>query len=190
MSKLNKSILSLWSEPYIRFIIWFIALFFILYGFNIAFIGVTAKGGLYIPFLDEHLNYINWWRTFAIESTATVLRWFNYIVYTNDYQLRVIGRSGFTMVYSCLGYGVMSVFIAFVLTFPGKIKARYGFLFLGLVIIQLLNTIRLVLLSLYWNRRPKYLTIDHHDLFNIIVYAVLIILVYIWLKQVSKPSKT
>lgn len=182
-------ILKLWKDPYIRFIIYFIALYFLLEGFNVAFIGVTAKGGIYIPFLDEHLNYINWWRQFTIESTATVLRWFDYIVYTNKYQLKVIGKYGFTMVYSCLGYGVMSVFAAFVITFPGRIKARFGFLVLGLVIIQLLNTLRLVLLSLYWNRKDPLVNMDHHDLFNIVVYAVLIILVYIWLKYVSKVTK-
>lgn len=188
MSKYINSIKSLWREPYPRFIVLFVLLYLLFYGFNTAYIGITAKGGIYIPFLGKHLNYINWWRAFTIESTATVLRWFDYIVYTNKYQLKVIGRYGFTMVYSCLGYGVMSVFAAFVLTFPGKIKARFGFLILGLVIIQLLNTIRLALLSLYWNKRNPLINIDHHDLFNIAVYIVLIILVYIWLKYVSKPK--
>ncbi|MNJ97598.1 Transmembrane exosortase [compost metagenome] len=184
---MNNSLKNLWNEPYIRFIFLFILTYLLLYGFNTAFIGITAKGGFYVPFLDQHLNYINWWRTFTIESTATVLRWFNYLVYTNEYQLKVIGKSGFRMVYTCLGYGVMSVFIAFVLTFPGKIKARYGFLLLGLIIIQLLNTTRLALLSIYWSRKAN-MTLDHHDLFNIVVYIVLIILVYIWLKYISKPA--
>ncbi|GAB1462348.1 exosortase Y [Pedobacter sp.] len=183
-----KFLKSLWSEPYFKFIICFIGLYLLFYGFNTAFIGITAKGGVYAPFLDQHLNYINWWRTFTIESTATILRWLDYTTYTNEYQLRVIGKKGFTMVYTCLGYGIMSVFAAFVFTFPGKIKFRYGFLVLGLLIIQLLNTVRLVLLSLYWNKKAPLFNMDHHDLFNIVVYAVLILLVYIWLKYVSKPN--
>lgn len=182
-------IISLWKDAYIRFIVYFIVLYFLLNGFNEAFIGITAEGGLYSPFLDKHLNYINWWRTFTIESTATVLRWLDYTVYTNEYQLKVIGKSGFRMVYSCIGYGIMSVFAAFVITFPGKIKARFGFLVLGLVIIQLLNTLRLILLSLYWSRRNPLFDMDHHDIFNIVVYSVLIILVFVWLKYVSKPAK-
>ncbi len=183
------SLKNIWNEPYLRFIILFILTYFLFNGFNIAYIAVTAEGGFYIPFLDKHLNYINWWRTFTIESTSTVLRLFDYKVYTDKYQLMVLGRHGFNMVYSCLGYGIMSVFAAFVLTFPGKIKARYGFLFLGLFFIQLINTIRLVLLSLYWNKRPAYIKIDHHDLFNIVIYLLLIILVYVWLKYVGKPSR-
>lgn len=187
---MNK-IKNLLSEPYIRFIILFIFLYLLFYGFNTGFIGITAKGGFYVPFLDQNLNYINWWRTFTIESAATVLRWLDYNVYTNDYQLKVIGRHGFTLVYTCLGYGIMSVFAAFALAFPGKINpiSRYGFLALGLVIIQLLNTLRLMLLALYWDRRAPLLKIDHHDLFNIVVYAILILLVYVWLRYVNKASK-
>ncbi|WP_113661863.1 exosortase Y [Pedobacter nanyangensis] len=186
MDKLIQTGKNLWAEPYFRFIVYFILLYLLLYGFNIAFIGITAEGGLYVPFLDQHLNYINWWRNFTINSSATVLRWMDYRVYTNDYQLKVIGRHGFTMVYSCLGYGIMSVFCAFVITFPGRIRARYGFLVLGLVIIQLLNTLRLILLSLYWDKRKPLFAIDHHDLFNVVVYAILILLVYVWLKHLNK----
>lgn len=189
MSKLSQTIKSFWDEPYFRFICYFLLLSLFLYEFNTAYIGITAKGGIYVPFLDQHLNYINWWRNFTIDSAATVLRWMDYIVYTNDYQLKVIGRHGFTMVYTCLGYGIMSVFSAFVITFPGYIKARYGFLLFGLVLIQLLNTLRLIVLSLYWDKRKPLLTIDHHDLFNIIVYVVLILLVYGWFKCASKRGK-
>ena len=189
MNKLSQTIKSFWNEPYFRFIFYFISLSLLLYGFNTAYIGITAKGGLYIPFLDQHLNYINWWRNFTINSAATVLRWMDYIVYTNNYQLKVIGRHGFTMVYTCLGYGIMSVFSAFVITFPGHIKARYVFLILGLILIQLLNTIRLIILSLYWDKRKPLLAIDHHDLFNMVVYTLLILVVYIWLKHPSKHRK-
>ena len=185
-----KYISNLWrKETYLRFIILFILLYLLFYGFNTAYIGITAKGGFYIPFLDQHLNYINWWRTFTIKSSATILQWMDYNVYTHNFHLKVIGKHGFTLVYTCLGYGIMSVFTAFVLAFPGKIKSRYGFLVLGIVIIQLLNTLRLILLALYWDRRAPLLKIDHHDLFNIVVYAILILLVYVWLRYVNKASK-
>lgn len=189
MNKLSQTIKSFWNEPYFRFIGLFMLLSLLLYELNTFYIGITAKGGLYVPFLDQHFNYINWWRKFTINSAAMVLRWMDYIVYTNDYQLKVIGRHGFTMVYTCLGYGIMSVFSAFVITFPGHIKARYVFLILGLILIQLLNTIRLIILSLYWDKRKPLLAIDHHDLFNMVVYTLLILVVYIWLKHPSKHRK-
>ncbi len=178
----------LWRDPYSRFVVLFISIYLALYWLNIAYIGITSKGGYYVPFLAEDFNYINWWRTFTLESTATALRWFNYTVYTNDFQLKVLGGTRITLVYSCLGYGVMSAFTAFALTFPVEIKRRYTFLLLGIVLIQLINTLRIALLALYWDKRAPFLNMDHHDLFNIAVYAVLIIFSYSWLKYNTNPD--
>lgn len=175
-------------DPYIRFIILFVVLYFLFNYFNELYIGITAKGGVYIPFLDEHLNYIKWWRTFCIESSATILRWLGHTVITNETQLKVIGKFGFTLVYSCLGYGIMSVFTAFCISFPNPFKHRWGFMIAGLVFIQLLNTIRFVLLSLYWNKRAPLIKMDHHDLFNIIIYTLLIATCYLWIRHSSRSK--
>ena len=179
----------IWRDHYLKFILSFIVLSILFYAFNDLFIGATAKGGVYIPFLDEHLNYIKWWRHFTIESTATVLRWMGHTVITNEYQLRVIGRAGFTLVYSCLGYGIMGIFAAFTLSYPKPFKKKIIFLIFGLVLIQILNITRLVLLSLFWKRNAYNLPIDHHDLFNLIVYLILILTTYLWIK-VSKDQTT
>ncbi|RYG15619.1 MAG: hypothetical protein EOO07_15000 [Chitinophagaceae bacterium] len=173
-------------DPYIRFIIGFVVLYLLLNYFNEFYIGITSKGGFYVPFLDEHLNYIRWWRTFSIESSAMVLRWLGYTVLTNDIELRVIGKGGIRLVYSCLGYGIMSVFVAFCLTFPSPFKHRYWFLVTGLILIQLLNIGRFVVLPLYWNRRKPLLGMDHHDLFNIFIYTVLIAVCYFWIRYSSR----
>lgn len=173
-------------DPYIRFIISFVVLYFVLNYFNEFYIGVTSKGGIYSPFLDEHLNYIRWWRMFSIESSATILRWLDYHVLTNEFQLRVIGKGGIRLVYSCLGYGIMSVFIAFCITFPSPFKHRYGFMVAGLVLIQLLNIGRFVVLPLYWNRSKPLFGMDHHDLFNIFIYGILILICYCWIRYSSR----
>ncbi len=173
-------------DPYIRFVVLFIGLYLLLYFFNIAYIGMTAKGGLYIPFLDKHLNYIRWWRTFSIEAATTILRWFDYTVITNEIELRVIGKGGVRLVYSCLGYGIMSVFVAFCISFPSPFKYRFWFMLTGLIVIQALNIIRFVLLPLYWNRRKPLFGMDHHDLFNIFIYVLLILICYLWIRYSSK----
>ena len=175
-------------DPYIRFIIGFVILYFLLNYFNEFYIGITAKGGIYIPFLDEHLNYIRWWRTFSLESAATVLRWLDYNVLTNEIQLRVIGKGGIRLVYSCLGYGIMSVFIAFCVTFPSPFKHRYAFMFSGLILIQLLNIGRFVVLTLYWKRNNPWFGMDHHDLFNIFIYTILILICYLWIRYSSRTQ--
>lgn len=188
MKRQNRIAKLLPKDLYIKFIILFIVLYFLLNYFNEFYIGITAKGGVYIPFLDEHLNYIRWWRTFSIEAAANILRWFDYTVITNETQLRVIGKSGITLVYSCLGYGIMSVFVAFCLSFPSPFKHRWGFMLTGLIVIQALNIIRFVLLPLYWNRRKPLFGMDHHDIFNIFIYGLLIIICYLWIRHSSKSK--
>jgi exosortase/archaeosortase family protein len=190
MNTLKKYLQAVWNEPYLRFIVSFIALSGIFYGFNVFYIGITAKGGVYIPFLDQYLNYIRWWRDFTIYCTASILRWLDYTVISNSYQLRVIGKSGFNIVYSCLGYGIMGVFAAFAITFPEKIRRRIVFLIVGLVIIQLLNIVRLVLISIYWKKGVFTFNMDHHDLFNLIVYIILILFTICWLGLSRKRNTT
>lgn len=182
------SIQQLWRDPYAKFIMLFLGVSALLYYFNIAYIGVTAKGGLYVPFLAENLNYIEWWRTLSIECTAKILRAMDYVVYTNDTQLKVIGRSGFTLVYECLGYGVMSVFIAFCISFPEPFRNRFAFMIGGLITIQTLNITRFVLLSLFWKKYRTFLAIDHHTLFNVLLYSVLIAICYFWIRYSTKTN--
>ncbi len=186
MTYISQKFQKLWNDPYLKFIISFVGLYLILYYFNELYIGITAKGGIYISFLDHHLNYIKWWRNFSIQSTAEILRWLGHTVYTNTTQLKVIGKSGFTLVYSCLGYGVMSVFIAFCISFPTPFKHRYSFMLIGLIFIQALNTCRFIFLSLFWKKNWYFLGMDHHDLFNIVVYAALILICYLWIRFSSK----
>lgn len=180
------NIRTLWRDPHARFIMLFILLYLVFNYFNEFYIGITSPGGLYVPFLDEHLNYIAWWRNFSIESTAAILRWLGHTVLTNDIQLKIIGGGGFRLVYSCLGYGVMSVFAAFCISYPSPFKYRYAFLLGGLVFIQLLNIARFVLLSLYWDRRNPLFGMDHHDLFNIFIYVLLLFVCYLWIRYSNK----
>lgn len=185
MKVVLKALSTVWLNPAYRFLLSFFLLFAIFYSFNIFYIGITSPGRLYVPFLDEHLNYIRWWRKGLLESSAAVIRLFDYDLYTTPIRLQVDGRRGVVLVYSCLGYGIMSVFAAFVLAWPDKPwKSKLLFLAFGLIIIQLLNIARLIGLSLLGRNFPFYHTIDHHTVFNIAVYAVLLVMVYFWLRKI------
>ncbi len=172
----------IWADPYLKFVISFVGLYLIFNYFNEFYIGITAKGGFYSAFLDEHLNYINWSRSFLLNSAAKILRAFNYTVVTNDTELLVVGKGAIRLIYTCLGYGLMSVFAAFCLSFPPPFKHRLIFLVAGLLFIQFVNILRFVLLPLFWDRKHPFLGMDHHDLFNIIIYLLLFGICYLWIK--------
>ncbi|MCO5947691.1 exosortase Y [Mucilaginibacter flavidus] len=169
------------SSP-VKFVLVFIALFAVFYYFNIIYFGLTSPGNHYSAFLATHLNYIRGLRWLLLKSTVQVLGLFGYTAISNDYELLVPGHQVLVLVYSCLGLGVMSFFAAFVLAYPIKFKSKIIFLLSGLLGIQILNVTRLVLLALFWSSRENRL-IDHHTIFNIILYIIISITLYFWVKR-------
>lgn len=170
----------------LSFIFLLIGLYLLFYYFTLFWIGVTAKGHLYWPFAEEHLNYIQIFRYFLLNSAAAVCNLFGYqATVIGEYRLRITGGSGIRLVYSCLGYGVMSFYAAFVLAWPTKsLKEKWMPLFGGLLLIVFLNILRLALLPIIYTENPaaKDFPIDHHDVFNGILYLVVMVILYRWTK--------
>jgi exosortase/archaeosortase family protein len=170
------------SKEKLRFLVVFTITFFLLYGFNLVFIGFTTKGGHYEAFLDYYLNYIEWWRSFTIRATGGFLRLLGYQVFEQKTQLKVYMHGGFTLIYSCLGYGIMSLFTAFVISYPKVNRGKPKFLLTGLILIQCLNILRFVALALFW-KADRFQPIDHHMLFNGCLYIILLTRIYLWINN-------
>ena len=166
----------------LRFILVFLVLFSFFYYFNIFFFGITSTGKHYSVFFDEHLNYIRLLRHSLLAATKFIINLFGFTSITNDYQLLVAGHGTIDVVYSCLGLGVMSFFAAFVIAYPKAMKAKLLFLVSGLVCIQLLNILRFALLAIFWDKKSG-MTLDHHTIFNAIIYILIAVSLYFWVKQ-------
>jgi exosortase/archaeosortase family protein len=173
-------------ESPLRFLIVFLGLFLFFYYFNIFFFSITSHGDHYVPFFDEHLNYIRWLRILLLTISRTIVNILGFTCISNDYQLLVAGRGIIDVVYSCLGLGVMSFFAAFVIAYPKKLKPKLIFLISGLVCIQVLNILRFVLLAVLWDKK-SHLILDHHTIFNIVIYIIIAISLYFWVKHDDKP---
>ena len=167
--------------PLVNFAFIFISSFFLLYSFNLAFIGLCSPGRLYSPFLDQNFNYIRAWRTGSIASTKSLLQFLGYQVIHTDTSLKVLNHAGFHLIYSCLGYGVMSYFAAFVIAFPKPLLSKIIFLSIGLVVIQVLNILRLTCIAIYWKNNEVLFGLDHHMIFNYLLYGMVGITMFIWL---------
>ncbi|WP_316792234.1 exosortase Y [Pedobacter frigoris] len=170
------------SKSAITFLLNFLMLFAFFYLTNIFYIGITTPDGLYIEWMDQHLNYIAHWRNASIHTTASVLRLFGYIVEVSEQGVSVKYHSGFKLIYSCLGYGIMSCFAAFVIAFPKPARSKICFLIIGLSLIQLINLLRLTLIAIYYRTCLLPFKTDHHDLYNYLIYTVIIFITYLWIK--------
>ncbi len=176
----------LWKDRGIRFIGRFIGLFLLFYCFNLFYIGLTAEGGsFYWEFAERNLNYIRGLRDFLIASASKILEILGYDTYISAYRLKIIGGVSVGVGYSCLGFGLMSSFAAFIIAYPRTFSEKTAMLIFGFSVINLLNVLRIAAVGMvysYYSNKQVYLNIDHHLIFNCIVYAVLIAIVYKWLK--------
>lgn len=172
----------------LKFIFSFIFLFLVFYFFNILFFGITSPGNHYSAFLANNLNYIQTLRWLLLSSSAFILNCLGFTTITNNYQLLVVGHPAIQVVYSCLGLGVISFFAAFVLAYPKPIKPKLIFLITGILLIEVLNIIRFMLLALFWNKHAAQI-IDHHTIFNIIIYIIVAMSLYFWIKTPGNVNK-
>jgi len=176
-----------WVIP-LKFVLSFICLFLLFYYFNIGFFAITTPGNHYNAFLATYLNYIQGLRWLLLNCSALVLHIMGFTAVTNQYELLVAGHTIIQLVYSCLGLGVISFFSAFVIAFPKSRKSKVIFLIAGILCIEFLNVIRFVLLALFWNKQKEQV-IDHHTIFNIIIYIIIAISLYFWVKYQGTANK-
>ena len=117
------------DRTFLKFLIKFLLIFAICYYGTLAIIGLSVPGGYYSSFVEHYLNYVNWLRSSLLNGSKLLLSFFNIKTHlVNNYNLRVIGGRGIRLVYECVGYGVMSFWIAFVAASPGRTKKKLLFI--------------------------------------------------------------
>lgn len=179
------------DKVFIRFIIKFLLVLVILYYGTIALIGLSVPGGHYSSFVDKYLNYIAWVRSSLLNGSKLLLSLFGVDTYlAGDYNLRQVNGRGIRLVYECVGYGIMSFWVAFVTASAGSFKKKTGWIIFGLLFIWVLNIIRLSLLLVATNKGwPMPFGWDHHTWFNIFAYFFIFLFMYLFSRQNSGHVK-
>jgi exosortase/archaeosortase family protein len=102
----------------------------------------------------------------------------------------VTGGPAVRMVYSCIGYGVMSLWAAFVIAYEGSLKQKLLWLLMGCIFILIINCFRVsMLLVAIANKWQVNRYIEHHDLYNIFSYMLIFSLIYLYTNKVSEERK-
>lgn len=185
-----KSSSTLFNKGFYVYVIKLGLIFCFFYFGTLAIIGVSAPEGIYIPFIAKFLNYIDWLRASLLFGAKEVLILLDYQPYLKDkYELYASGY-GIRMVYSCIGYGVMSFWAAFVLANKGSLIKKIKWLLVGWISIWVINVLRIALLVISLNKDWQMpLGWDHHTWFNIFAYLLIFILIYFYDKSMSYINK-
>lgn len=179
------------DKVFIRFVVKFFLVFAACYYGTLAVIGLTVPGGHYSPFVDHYLDYVSWIRNSLLYGSKAALSVFgidSYVV--GDHNLRYFNGRGIRIEYECVGYGVMSFWIAFVTASAGTFKKKIIWCVGGLFFIWLLNITRLSLLLVAINKgRPMPLGWDHHTWFNIFAYLFIFTFMFLFNRQNTESAE-
>lgn len=88
----------------------------------------------------------------------------------------------------CNGISLFALFTSFVIAFPGPWRRKLWFIPLGILSIHLMNVIRITALCLLVRYRPDWLMFNHTYLFQVVMYAFIFGLWWLWIRRWSKPK--
>lgn len=93
------------------------------------------------------------------------------------------------IVEGCNAASIVILFISFIISFSGKLKATLLFIVFGVLFIYILNVIRIALLTVLLFRFPENQQFLHGVLFPLIIYGVVFVLWIVWVNKFSKYAK-
>ena len=174
------------NKTAILFVVKLLFFYFLFSQGNLFMNSVISVGGKYYnAFIAENFNYIQGLRTILITPAVWIIKLFGFYAINNEMDVMVVDGPMLRVNYSCLGLGVMSFFTAFVIAFPAKLKAKIRLFIIGTIMIYVLNVGRIaglgVLLGFFKSQRDNFTY--HHEIFNVIVYLCIFLLLYLYIRK-------
>lgn len=119
-------------------------------------------------------------------SSWILEHWFQYDLIYNKRNILPKGTAGIYVGNHCIGISAKFIFVAVILSLKGKWIDKIWFIGLGILLILLINTIRIVLLTMQ-HTEGSFIMFDlnHRYTFVLIVYAIIFGLIMIWEKYFS-----
>ncbi len=172
-------------------ILYFLLVFFILYYGFYFYIGLSTPGGkVFIPLLYNYLNVPYLLSILVIKLSVLLLKITGYSVYQKHAaNITIKGSRGANISWGCLGAGVMILWFAFITAHKARLRYKLKWIFAGVTLIYIFNAIRIIsiLLSYYYNW--YYLqSFNAHSTFNNITYAIIIILMIIFVRNYNRTE--
>lgn len=174
----------------IIFVVKLLVLYLLFSQGNLFMNSVMSEGGkLYNEYIAQNFNYIQGLKYALIKPAVWLIKLFGFYAIHNEMDVMVVNGPYLRVNYSCLGLGVMSFLAAFIMAFPAKLKPKIRLFIFGMIMIYVLNVFRIaglgILLRIFKSQRSNFTY--HHEIFNIIVYILIFIVLYFWIKKNTTP---
>lgn len=165
----------------IRFLLVFVGLYIVLntiYGFFVEHYYPTCD-----PFTKQVANHIVWLLSFFEPAVTAFPSSFNeYIAIANKNDNIIYFFEG------CNGLNVMIVYISFLVAFRGPWRLFLKYVVMGLIGIHLLNLLRVAMLYGVAIHFPTQLYFFHKYLFTGIIYVIVFVFWFYWIKAIKNEQ--
>ena len=170
------------NNSFFLYLLKFGGLFLIFYLGTLLIIGLSSKENIYSSFVDDYLDFVSVLRYIILKAAFFLLSALNYHpIWIDQYTVGLKGGMSVRMVYSCVGYGVLSFWSAFILANHGTFLKKTVWLVGGWMLLLGINILRVVVLIVAINKnRAIAAEVDHHMVFNIVAYAFIFLLIYFY----------
>ena len=140
---------------------------------------------MYFPLLDHYFNVINWFTWLIAKAAVALLQLFGFNTYQRaPNNVTIVHSRGVTILWACLGFGVMSFWTAFVTAHKAAWQFKLKWSVAGAGIITALNIIRIALIAVANHYHWLIITsMEPHEAFNIVSYILLFGLLFWFIKK-------
>ena len=120
-----------------------------------------------------------------VNGSKLLLSFTDYITYPEEFALKVKNGFGVRIEYDCVGYGVMSFWLAFIVANKGSWQKKMAWIFGGWLMIWIINVIRISLVLVAANKHWQFpFGWDHHTWFTIAAYILIFIMIFFYDRSV------
>ena len=138
-----------------------------------------------IPILSAKWEYLNdLLADFLIQQNSSILNILGYKNYVSGRISWIEGYGGVAVGNYCLGFQLMYYFIMLMMVSEVNWQKKLIGVFLGVIMTQLLNIVRIIGLNLITVYAPDLMFLSHDLFFNILVFGVLISFYYYLVKDI------
>lgn len=180
------------DRTFIKFCIKFLLWFAIFYFTSRAIIGLSSPTGIYSAVVAQYLDYVSGLKELIIFCVIKLLGIFNIAAAAgSQFSVGIVGGKAVIVAMSCVGYGVYSFWLAYVIASNADAKLKIMWASFGLAALFFINIIRIAGFLYTYNKGTLMpLGIDHHTWFNLVAYTIIFLLIYFYEAQLSRHNKT
>ena len=115
---------------------------------------------------------------------------FGYQTYLRDaYHITMLNGNGVHLVYACLGYGLLSFWIAFIFANQSSILKTVAWMLGGCFFIWLINVARISLVLVSSNEKwTNSFSMEQHTLFNVVVYVSIFLMIWVFQRSEKRSA--